>query len=179
MMEVELIFVAFLKNQKSGDSDYRFELGSLEKLLGHGSELETDGRGGVGYRCIIEPDGGPQPDDDSELYRRIGAQLAEMGDRFEQDGTITSEVVEGLVNDILSKSLTEDRFADAVKSVLSSSLPPGMEVEQATMIAAMSLTSRVGKSVPSLLQNCFTTAAAYIRRNCSSSLEQITRQADR
>lgn len=51
---------------------------------------------------------GSDPGLDEELCRRIGAQLAELGDRFESEALIKPVLVESLVNEILDNSLTED-----------------------------------------------------------------------
>lgn len=174
-MSAELIFVAFLECQKTADPEFKCEIRSLVQTLDLDGDLETDSHGGVTFHCALQTDGGPQPGVDADLCHRIGAQLAEMGDRFQQEGRIKPEVVESLVNDILNQSLTEDRFQDAVSSLLDN-LPPGMELEQATLAVAMSLTSKVGCSVPNLLQNCFTTALSFIQRNYTSYIDRLTRQ---
>ncbi|XP_044133420.1 uncharacterized protein LOC122926099 [Bufo gargarizans] len=173
-MSVELIFVAFLEHQKTVDVEFKAELQLLVRSLNQDGELETDSHGGVSFHCA-EMSVGPQHVVDEDLCRRIGAQLAEMGDRFQKEGRIKTEVVESLVHDILNESLTEDRFEDAVKSLLNN-LPPGTEMEQATLVVAMSLTSKVGSSVPDLLQNCFTTALTFIQRNYRSYIECLTSQ---
>ncbi|XP_075715899.1 BH3-interacting domain death agonist isoform X2 [Rhinoderma darwinii] len=174
-MSAKLIFFAFLECQKCPDVEFDAELRSLVKSDGGDGDLQTDSYG-FGPLCgSLETDSGPQSEIDEELCRRIGAQLAMFGDRFEQEGRIKSEVVESLVNDILNESLTEDRFEDAVKSLMDN-LPPGMDLEKATLVVAMSLTSKVGSSVPNLLQSCFTTALSFIQRNYRSYIDRLARQ---
>ncbi|XP_056373918.1 BH3-interacting domain death agonist [Hyla sarda] len=174
-MSVELIFVAFLECQKTVDPEFKSELSSIKQSLHDEGDLQTDSHDVLPRHASLEPDGGPQPLVEEELCRRIGAQLAEMGDRFQQEGRIRQEVVESLVHDILSENLTEDRFRDAVSSLLEN-LPPGMDLEKATLVVAMTLTSKVGCSVPNLLQNCFTTALNFIDRNYRSYVQRLSRQ---
>lgn len=174
-MSAELIFVAFLECQKTADPELKCEIRSLVQSLDLDGGLETDSHGGVSFHCGLETDGGPQPGAEDELCRRIGTMLAEMGDQFEREGRIKPEVVESLVNDILNQSLTEDRFRDAVSGLLEN-LPPGMELEQATLAVAMSLTTKVGGCVPNLLQNCFTTALGFIQRNYTSYIDRLKGQ---
>ncbi|CAJ0963008.1 unnamed protein product [Ranitomeya imitator] len=174
MMSAELIFVSFLECQRIDDPDFKSELQSIVQSLNKDGDLETDSHGRLSFR-YLETDGGSQPEVDEDLCRRIGAQLAQMGDRFEQEGTIKAEVVECLVNDILNNSLTEDRFADAVKRSMDN-LPPGMDMEKATLAIAMSLTSKVGSNVPNLLHSCYSTALTFIRRNYRSCIDQLTTQ---
>ncbi|KAM4038973.1 BH3-interacting domain death agonist [Anomaloglossus baeobatrachus] len=173
-MSAELIFVAFLECQKISDPDFRSELQCIVQALSKDGDLQTDSHTGISFR-ELQTDGGPEPEIDEDLCRRIGAQLAQLGDQFEQEGTIKAEVVECLVNDILNKSLTEDRFADAVKRSLHN-LPPGMDLERATVAIAMSLTSKVGSNVPNLLQDCYSTALTFISSNYRSCIDQLTRQ---
>ncbi|XP_069820568.1 BH3-interacting domain death agonist-like [Dendropsophus ebraccatus] len=171
-MNTELIFVAFLECQKSVDVEFKAELRSIKQSLGH--DLETDSHESVARSIYLETDGGPQPVVDEELCRRIGVQLAEMGDRFQQEGRIKPEVVESLVHDILSETLTEDRFKDAVNSLLVN-LPPGMDLEKSTLAITMTLASKVGCSVPNLLQSCFTTTLNVINRNYFAYVQQLSR----
>ncbi|KAG9461614.1 hypothetical protein GDO78_016253 [Eleutherodactylus coqui] len=173
-MSAERIFLAFLECQKNEDPDFKVELQSLVQSRDQDDDLQTDSSSGALFHRCLETDG-PQPIVNEDLCRRIGAQLAEMGDRFQLEDRIKSEVVESLVHDILSERLTEKRFEDAVRSSLDN-LPAGLDMERATLVVAMSLTSRVASNVPNLLQSCFTTALNFIQRNCRSSLGQLTNQ---
>ncbi|XP_063785379.1 BH3-interacting domain death agonist-like [Pseudophryne corroboree] len=169
-MSVERIFISFLEYQKTSDAEYQEQLKALAHCIDGDGDLETDGHATI---TSISPEGSPDVDED--LLRRIGAQLAQMGDQFEREGMIDPKVIETLINDILNESLTEDRFAAAVQSVLNK-LPPGIEQEKACLAVAMNLTSKVGRNIPGLLQNCFSTAVTFIQRNYMSYVQLLTRQ---
>ncbi|XP_068128992.1 BH3-interacting domain death agonist-like [Hyperolius riggenbachi] len=182
-MTVDLILLGFLQSQKDSSPDFQQAVECLAQSIEKDGYLEADG--GPPMKCIssqvgesaehVVPDGGPHPNLDEELCRRIGAQLAELGDRFEREGVIKQEVVESLVHDVLSDTLSEERFSKAVKSLLSN-VPAGIEQETASLVVAMTLTSKVGKMVPNLLANCCSTTSRFIERNYSYYIDRLTGQ---
>ncbi|XP_018417584.1 PREDICTED: BH3-interacting domain death agonist-like [Nanorana parkeri] len=200
-MTVELIILTFLEKQKDQSPEYKEAVESLAQTIDRDGKLETDGNlilrdegflsgsqsswgWGVGawWSTILSSltladamDPGPHPGLDDELCRRIGAQLAELGDRFEREALIKQEVVESLINEILDDSLTESRFEAVVQSLLKN-IPAGIEQEKASLTVAMLLTRKIGDSIPSLLCSCFSTTASFIRGNFNSYLESLARQ---
>ncbi|XP_075066802.1 BH3-interacting domain death agonist [Mixophyes fleayi] len=169
-MSVELIFISFLECQTTSDPEYKTQLRSLTHIIDKDGDLETDGHLSFRESCSEA-----QHVVDEDLCRRIGAQLAQMGDQFDREGMIEPKVVESLINDILTESLTEDRFAGAIQSVVKN-LPPGIEEEKAYLAIAMILTSKVGRNIPGLLQSCYSTAVSVIQRNYWSYIQLLTRQ---
>ncbi|KAM5172324.1 BH3-interacting domain death agonist [Mantella aurantiaca] len=172
-MTVELILLTFLEKQKDQTPEYEEAVKSLAQALDKDGNLETDGVSP--FRSCLVADSGSHPGVDEELCRRIGAQLAELGDRFEREALIKQEVVESLVNEILDESLTEDRFKVVVQS-LQSNVPSGIEQEKASLAVAMLLTSKIGKSIPSLLHSCFATAVNFIQDNYNAYIEGLAEQ---
>ncbi|XP_077324977.1 BH3-interacting domain death agonist [Lithobates pipiens] len=172
-MTVERILLAFLEHQKDQNNDYKEAVKSLAQTVDHDGCLETDGVSA--FKDFVRPDSGSHPGVDEELCRRIGAQLAELGDLFEKENLIKQELVESLVNQILDDSLTEDRFKVAVESSLSK-IPGGIEQEKASLVIAMLLTSKIGKSIPSLLQSCFNTAVSFIQDNYNAYVEGLAEE---
>ncbi|CAI9540819.1 unnamed protein product, partial [Staurois parvus] len=172
-MTVERILLAFLEQQKDQSPDYKEAVKSLVQNVDKDGHLEADG--GLSFKECLMTDSGSHPGVDEELCRRIGAQLAELGDLFEKEALIKQEVVEGLVNQILDKSLTEARFQEAVQSSLCK-IPAGIEQEKASLVVAMMLTSKIGKSIPSLLQSCFTTAVSFIQDNYNAYIEGMAEE---
>ncbi|CAH2276452.1 BH3-interacting domain death agonist [Pelobates cultripes] len=171
-LDVELVLLTYLKHTSSEDHEYKLVLDILERdFQTHADygDLETDGN--IPVLRTSEDSGFV----DEELCRRIGAQLAELGDKLEREGRIKKEVVECVVQDLLTNSLTESRFEELIKSVMQN-LPAGIETEKATVAVAMALTKEVGCSVPSLLQNFFYYTAGFIQRNYLAYLQQIDRQ---
>lgn len=63
----------------------------------------------------------------------------------------------------------------AVESSLSR-IPAGIEHEKASLVIAMLLTSKIGKSIPSLLQSCFTTAVSFIQGNYNAYVEGLAEE---
>ncbi|KAM9312992.1 BH3-interacting domain death agonist [Gastrophryne carolinensis] len=171
-MQAELILLHFLECQTSPSSEYRAAVRSLSDEIGKDGVLESDGH--LSFRAgSLEVDGGEPDAVDDEVCRRIGAQLAQMGDQFELEGLIKKEVVESVVNAIVTQSLTPERFGAAVRSLMDKA-PPGLEQEKASALLAVKLTDMVGRSVPGLLSNCFTTACDFIRGN--AYLQQLAGQ---
>uniref|UniRef100_A0A8C5PIH2 BH3-interacting domain death agonist n=1 Tax=Leptobrachium leishanense TaxID=445787 RepID=A0A8C5PIH2_9ANUR len=171
-VDVELVILNFLKHSSSQDADYNLALRILEDELQCNDldgDLETDGNTPVPRKIDVS-------EVDDELCRQIGAQLAELGDRFEREGMIKKEVVESIVQDLLNESLSEKRFSDLIKSVLLN-IPPGIEQEKATVAIALTLTKEVGCAVPNLLQNLFHYTSQFIRGNYLAYLQQFGRQA--
>ncbi|KAM4677937.1 BH3-interacting domain death agonist [Discoglossus pictus] len=194
-VDVELVLLSFLECQKCPDQEYVWRLGSLmEKVQSRSLDcdgmLQTDGNISVQKMERTQMDGemnlvnsmasaGPQgPGVDEELCRSIGAQLAALGDQF--DEKIKQEDVDNLVQMLLEDSLTEEGFSKQIKNVLGSmtgNLPPGLEQESATAIIAMSLTRKVASNVPALLDRFFQTTTGYLQRNCMSYFQRLTRQS--
>ncbi|KAM8971846.1 BH3-interacting domain death agonist [Pelodytes ibericus] len=172
-VDVELILLTFLKQDKSQDAEFNLALGLLEdKVQSQGSdgELETDGNIPVPSSFLLDVG-----DVDEDLCRRIGAQLAELGDKLDKEGKIKKEVVECVVQDLLNECLSQQRFTELINSVLEN-LPTGIEQEKATLAIAMTLTKKVSCTVPYLMERFFRYTASFVEQNYMTYLQQFTRQ---
>ncbi|XP_053318456.1 BH3-interacting domain death agonist-like [Spea bombifrons] len=172
-VNVDLILLSFLKEGQIPDNEYNYALNMLEQEVNKRSsdgELQTDG-----HSPVPRLEGPSVTEVDEELCRRIAAQLAELGDKFDREGRIKKEMVESVVEGLLSDSLSEKRFQEVINSALPN-LPPGIEKETAILAVTMTLTKKVGCNVPNLLQNFFRYTADFIQSNYVAYLQQLSRQ---
>ncbi|XP_075458543.1 BH3-interacting domain death agonist [Ascaphus truei] len=180
-VDVELILLSFLESHRcsGNDDEFHHELVFLVdevqsktpqyRTLADDGELQTDGNLS-GKKTRVET-GGEEVDE--ALCCSIGAQLARMGDQLE--GKIKQEVIDKLIEQMLNETLTEERFLEQVNSLLGS-LPPGIEQESASVVIAMTLTTKMARNVPALLHRVFHCTAAYIQRNYLTCLLRLAGQ---
>ncbi|MEE6477987.1 hypothetical protein FKM82_011697 [Ascaphus truei] len=171
-VDVELILLSFLESHRcsGNDDEFHHELVFLVdevqsktpqyRTLADDGELQTDGN--LSGEEV-----------DEALCCSIGAQLAKMGDQLE--GKIKQEVIDKLIEQMLNETLTEERFLEQVNSLLGS-LPPGIEQESASVVIAMTLTTKMARNVPALLHRVFHCTAAYIQRNYLACLLRLAGQ---
>uniref|UniRef100_A0A8D0GVA8 BH3-interacting domain death agonist n=1 Tax=Sphenodon punctatus TaxID=8508 RepID=A0A8D0GVA8_SPHPU len=138
-------------------------------------ELQTDGNQ-TGRLWNGEPDSGSVVDE--EIFRVIGAQLAEMGDRLagEIQPTVISELVRQLANQNLSREEITRHLSRAVKG-LAVTVPLDMEQEKAMVLLAMILAKQVANKVPSLLRRVFNATVSYINHNHRDYVTHLAEQS--
>ncbi|XP_070610399.1 BH3-interacting domain death agonist [Erythrolamprus reginae] len=157
-----IVLYSFLES--SSDVKFASKLCGLKKqllapqqhynLLFEG-ELQTDGNnvGRVDDRALVV---------DEETFRKIGAQLAAMGDKLSAE--VGQSVVNNLAEQFRTQNVSSQVLSDAVNNILAR-MPRDMEQEKAMLLAAMFLAKKVANVVPSLLQQVFSTTVNYINQN--------------
>ncbi|XP_063165279.1 BH3-interacting domain death agonist isoform X2 [Candoia aspera] len=122
-------------------------------------ELQTDGNsfGRVEERALVA---------DEEVFRRIGAQLAVIGDRLAAEiepSFVNNLAQQFMVQNVPSQEITQ-HLSQAVEAVMRT-MPRDMEQEKAMLVAAMVLAKKVANIVPAFLQQVFNTTVNYINHN--------------
>ncbi|NWX88269.1 BID protein, partial [Nothoprocta ornata] len=101
-----------------------------------------------------------------EIFRIIGAQLAEIGDQLDKE--IQARVVNDLVQHFLNENLSREEITRCLSQAvegLARAIPSDMEQEKALLVLAMVLTKKVANRVPSLLHRIFSTTVNYINQH--------------
>ncbi|XP_064011800.1 BH3-interacting domain death agonist [Pogoniulus pusillus] len=136
-------------------------------------ELQTDGNRGGRMQ-----NGEPVFDHEvnEEVIRIIAAQLAEIGDRFDQEikARVVNDLVQHFVNENLSGEEITQRLSEAVEGLVQA-MPLDMEREKAMLVLAMVLTKKIANTMPSLLQRAFSTTVAYINQQLHNYLARLLR----
>ncbi|XP_054843749.1 BH3-interacting domain death agonist [Eublepharis macularius] len=121
-------------------------------------DLQTDGNR-VGRFQVTEPGVG----NDEEIFRIIGAQLAEIGDKLVVE--MEPPLMNGLVQQFMAENFSREeitRHLSQAVEALARRMPVEMEQERAMLFAAMLLARNVANTVPSLLHRVFVTTVNYI-----------------
>ncbi|XP_019371105.1 PREDICTED: BH3-interacting domain death agonist isoform X2 [Gavialis gangeticus] len=122
-------------------------------------ELQTDGNRSGHFQ------NGEPGSETGEIYRIIGAQLAETGDRLAAQ--IEAGPVDNLVQQFLNANLSSEEItrclSQAVEQLLKS-VPSDMDQERTKLVLAMVLAKKVANNMPSLLQQVFSTTVNYMNR---------------
>uniref|UniRef100_A0A670KIR0 BH3-interacting domain death agonist n=1 Tax=Podarcis muralis TaxID=64176 RepID=A0A670KIR0_PODMU len=153
----KILLYSFL--EKSSDCAFASELCALKNQLvseqDDDDELQTDGN------RFGQPE-----DNEEEIFRIIGAQLAEIGDQLaaEIDPSLIQNLVRQFMAENMSKEAITNHLSQAVKEVVRR-MPLEMERERAMLVVAMVLAKKVANTVPSLLQQVFSTTVNYINQN--------------
>ncbi|XP_048357191.1 BH3-interacting domain death agonist-like [Sphaerodactylus townsendi] len=136
---------------KSSKTCVRFEGGFSE-------DLQTDGNRAGRF-------GGPDLaiQDDDEVFRRIGAHLAEIGDR------LALEIEPSLLNSLVQQFTAENpsrveitRHLSGAVQTLMRRMPAEMEPDRCALLIVMMLARNVANRVPSLLHRVFAVTVNYI-----------------
>ncbi|KGL81267.1 BH3-interacting domain death agonist, partial [Tinamus guttatus] len=169
-----ILLYSFL--QSSSNCEFRDQLQTLQgqwifpvaKQVCHyddDGDLQTDGnRSGHlqnGELVLAAEDMGNE-----EIFRIIGAQLAEIGDQLDKE--IQARVVNDLVQHFLNENLSREEITRCLSQAvegLARAIPSDMEQEKALLVLAMVLTKKVANRVPSLLQRIFSTTVNYINQH--------------
>ncbi|XP_061494578.1 BH3-interacting domain death agonist [Rhineura floridana] len=140
-----------LKNQLLG-SKLHFESDAFDD-----GELQTDGNR-IGQLQDREPE--------EEIFRIIGAQLAEIGDKLaaEIEAPFVHRLAQQFMVENMSKEEVTRHLSQAVQVVVQR-MPLEMEQERAMLLAAMVLAKKVANVVPPRLQQVFNTTINYINNN--------------
>ncbi|KAK9400124.1 BH3-interacting domain death agonist [Crotalus adamanteus] len=160
-----IVLYSFLEN--SSDVAFASKLSSLKKQLlapkqsytaYDDGELQTDGNsfGRVEERALVA---------DEEIFRKIGARLAVMGDKLAAE--IEPSFVHNLAQQFMVENVPSQRIQHlslAVQNVMAR-MPRELELEKATLLAAMVLAKKVANVVPEILQQVFNTTVNYIDQN--------------
>ncbi|XP_029140954.1 BH3-interacting domain death agonist [Protobothrops mucrosquamatus] len=102
---------------------------------------------------------------DEEIFRKIGARLAVMGDKLAAE--IEPSFVQNLAQQFRVENVPSQRIQHlslAVQNVMAR-MPRELEVEKAMLVAAMLLAKKVANVVPEILQQVFNTTVNYIDQN--------------
>ncbi|KAM4748717.1 BH3-interacting domain death agonist [Rhinophrynus dorsalis] len=151
-VDVDLIFLSFLECYQCQNIEFKNELSCLvQKVRPTEGDLQPDGN--LSFRSVeLMSSVEGEQEVDADLCRRIGAQLAELGDKLEREGRIKQEVVDSLVDAVLNNSFTEERFSADINSLLGN-LPPGVDQEKALIFFLSTLFQRFSADINSLLGN--------------------------
>ncbi|XP_044847692.1 BH3-interacting domain death agonist isoform X2 [Mauremys mutica] len=171
-VQVERILVySFLKN--CHNCDFSKELDSLRSQVMVSSpkdflcaefddgELQTDGNRSGRFQ-----NGEPGSVVDEDVFRLIGAQLAEIGDQVarEIDQRVVNDLMRQFVNENLSREEIMRRLSNTVEGLMRT-VPLEMEQEKAMLVLSMVLARTVANKMPSLLHRVFNTTVNYINQN--------------
>ncbi|NXX40322.1 BID protein, partial [Tricholaema leucomelas] len=109
-----------------------------------------------------------------EVIRIIAAQLAEIGDRFDQEikARVVNDLVQHFLNENLSGEEITQRMSEAVEGLVQA-MPLDMEREKAMLLLAMVLTKKIANTMPSLLQRAFSTTVNYINQQLHNYLARL------
>ncbi|XP_016849107.1 BH3-interacting domain death agonist [Anolis carolinensis] len=122
-------------------------------------ELQTDGN-----RCGRFQAREEVPDE--EIFRIIGAQLAEIGDKLTAE--IETSVIQNLAQHFRRENMSKEVMTMQISHVVQElvrKMPLDMEKEKAMLVISMALAKKVVNSVPSLLQQVFNATVNYINQN--------------
>ncbi|XP_025907968.1 BH3-interacting domain death agonist [Nothoprocta perdicaria] len=114
---------------------------------------------------------------DEEIFRIIGAQLAEIGDQLDKE--IQARVVNDLVQHFLNENLSREEITRCLSQAvegLARAIPSDMEQEKALLVLAMVLTKKVANRVPSLLHRIFSTTVNYINQHLHAYVVRMLRE---
>ncbi|XP_015272659.1 PREDICTED: BH3-interacting domain death agonist [Gekko japonicus] len=140
------------------------QLKSSKPLYYEGSfegDLQTDGNR-PGRFQVTEPALG----DDEEVFRIIGAQLAEIGDRLalEIEPSFMNSLVQQFMAENFSREEITRHMTRAVQELVRR-MPVEMGQDRAMLVIAMVLARNVATTVPSLLHRVFVATVNYINYN--------------
>ncbi|XP_033018521.1 BH3-interacting domain death agonist isoform X1 [Lacerta agilis] len=158
-----ILLYSFL--EKSSDCAFASRLCALKNQLvseqDDDGELQTDGNRFGQPEDIIYPNS-----EEEEIFRIIGAQLAEIGDQLaaEIDPSFVQNLARQFMAENMSKEAITNHLSQVVKEVVRR-MPLEMEQEKAMLVVAMVLAKKVANTVPSLLQQVFSTTVNYINQN--------------
>ncbi|KAL8222225.1 UNVERIFIED_CONTAM: hypothetical protein K2H54_075157 [Gekko kuhli] len=126
-----------------------------------GEDLQTDGNR-PGRLQVTEPALG----DDEEIFRIIGAQLAEIGDRLalEIEPSFMNSLVQRFMAENFSREEITGHLSRAVQELVRR-MPVEMDRDRAMLVIAMMLARNVATAVPSLLHRVFAATVNYINYN--------------
>ncbi|XP_019344968.1 BH3-interacting domain death agonist isoform X2 [Alligator mississippiensis] len=131
-------------------------------------ELQTDGNRSGHFQ------NGEPGSETGEIYRIIGAQLAEIGDQ------LAAEMQAGPVDDLVQQFLNANLSSEEITRCLSQmveqvlkSIPLDMDQEKAKLVLAMVLAKKVVNNVPSLLHRVFSTTVNYMNRYLHDYIHNI------
>ncbi|XP_077196221.1 BH3-interacting domain death agonist [Paroedura picta] len=159
-----VLLYSFLEN--SPDSAYLPELRSLrnqlkapEPCVHLQGALQTDGNRSGRFQV-------PEPGDDEEIFRIIGAQLAEIGDR------LALEIEPSFMNNLVQQFMVENfsreeitRHLSVAVQTLVRRMPVDRDRDRSMLLVAMVLARNVARTAPSLLHRVFSATVNYI--NCN------------
>ncbi|XP_032077345.1 BH3-interacting domain death agonist [Thamnophis elegans] len=135
-------------------------------------ELQTDGNnfGRVEDRALGEQ----APVVDEAIFRKIGVQLAVIGDKLaaEIEHPFVDNLAEHFRMENVSSQVITKHLSDAVKKVVAR-MPPEIEKEKAMLVAAMVLAKKVANVVPASLQQVFNTTVNYINQNLHNYVNHL------
>ncbi|XP_058046511.1 BH3-interacting domain death agonist [Ahaetulla prasina] len=97
-----------------------------------------------------------------ETFRKIGAQLAAIGDKLANE--IDDSLVNNLAQQFIMGNVSSQHLSDTVRNAMAR-MPPEMGQEKAMLMATMILAKKVANVVPMLLQQVFNTTVNYINEN--------------
>ncbi|XP_020644772.3 BH3-interacting domain death agonist [Pogona vitticeps] len=162
-----ILLYSFLQN--SSNCSFASELCALKPQLLASATLHDDFDDGE-----LQTDGNrfvrPQSDvlvsqSDEEIFRTIGAQLATIGDKLaaEIDPSIVQNLAQFMVGNVSEEAISS-HMSQAVEAVVKR-MPLEMEREKAMLIVTMVLAKKVANTMPSFLQQVFSTTVNYINHN--------------
>ncbi|XP_013913623.1 PREDICTED: BH3-interacting domain death agonist [Thamnophis sirtalis] len=135
-------------------------------------ELQTDGNnfGRVEDRALGEQ----APVVDEAIFRKIGVQLAVIGDKLaaEIEHPFVDNLAEHFRMENVPSQVITKHLSDAVKKVVAR-MPPEIEKEKAMLVAAMVLAKKVANVVPASLQQVFNTTVNYINQNLHNYVNHL------
>ncbi|XP_060135991.1 BH3-interacting domain death agonist isoform X2 [Zootoca vivipara] len=170
----KILLYSFL--EKSSNCAFASELRALKNQLvseqDDDGELQTDGNRFGQPEAIIYPNL-----EEEEIFRIIGAQLAEIGDQLaaEIDPSFVQNLVRQFMAENMSKEAITNHLSQVVKEVVRR-IPLEMEQERAMLVVAMVLAKKVANTVPSLLQQVFSTTVNYINQNLRDYVNNLERE---
>ncbi|XP_029455702.1 BH3-interacting domain death agonist [Rhinatrema bivittatum] len=179
-VKTELVLLSFLQHDRSIDPEFCNALDSLKSEMktrvSHFSDFHlTDGDLQTDGNQFVRFESGFADDSAEDIYRVIGNQLAEIGDRL--NFMIEQEVIDSLVKQILDDKLTEKHLSVVIDGLLASVLP-GMEREKAMLLLTMLLAKKVATNVPGLLQHVFWTTVRFLNQNLLTYITDLARQGN-
>ncbi|XP_061844854.1 BH3-interacting domain death agonist isoform X2 [Colius striatus] len=161
----------------SSDCKFKEQLHSLqsqrivELCYDEEMELQTDGNRSGHLQNVSDPEV------NEAVIRIIAAQLAQIGDQF--DNKIRARVVNDLVQHFLNENLSAEeitrRMSEAVEG-LARAIPLDMEQEKVTLVLAMVLTKKIANTMPSLLHRVFSTTVNYISQQLHNYIVRMLRE---
>ncbi|XP_060101777.1 BH3-interacting domain death agonist [Heteronotia binoei] len=129
-------------------------------------DLQTDGNRPGRFQGI-EPG-------DEEIFRNVGAQLAEIGDRLALE--IEPSLMNGLVQQFRAENFSREeiiRYLSEAVQTLARRMPMEMDPERTMLVAAMVLARNVANTVPSLLHRVFVSTVNYINYNLRDHVNNL------